>query len=163
VLTLAGARRDEHAAVARDGGGIVCALELNETAVHTLAHAVALGRATGGALTLVHVLENMSQYQAAALCARVDWPAFCTQVAQDARERLGQAVELAGAGDLVADVVVTTGKPYREVLRLAEERDAAAIVMGVHGRGSADLRLFGSNAEHVVREATCPVLTVCGR
>jgi hypothetical protein len=42
VLTVAGARRDEHAAVARDGGGIVCALELNDVGSHA-AHALALG------------------------------------------------------------------------------------------------------------------------
>ena len=159
VLTVAGARRDEHAAVARDGGGILCALELNEASPRTLAHALALGRATGARVTLVHVLENMSQYQAAALCARVDWPAFCREVERDARERLLRVAERAGGG--VADVVVATGKPYREVLRLAGERDASAIVMGTHGRAAA-LRLFGSNAEHVVREATCPVLTVRG-
>ena len=133
------ARRDEHAAVARDGGGIVCALETGETSARTLAHAVALARITGGGLTLVHVLENMSQYQAAALCARVDWPAFCRQVEQDARERVWRTAEAAGCGSLVADVVVTTGKPYREILRLAEVRDAAAIVMGIHGRATLEL------------------------
>jgi nucleotide-binding universal stress UspA family protein len=160
VLTVGSARRDEHAAVARDGGGIVCALENGETSERTLAHALALSRATGGEVTLVHVLENLSQYQAAALCARVDWPAFCHEIEREARERLLRAAEAAGGG--IKDVVVATGKPYREILRLADERDAAAIVMGIHGRASWHLRLFGSNAEHVVREATCPVLTVRG-
>jgi nucleotide-binding universal stress UspA family protein len=34
--------------------------------------------------------------------------------------------------------------------------------MGVNGRGAADLLLFGSTTHHVVREASCPVLTVRG-
>ena len=159
VLTVAGARRDEHAAVARAGGGILCALEIGETSARTLAHALALSRVTGSDVTLVHVLEDMSQYQAAALCARVDWPAFCGEVEREARQRLLRAAEAAGTGQ---DVAVAAGKPYREILRLAEERDAAAIVMGIHGRASWHLRVFGSNAEHVVREASCPVLTVRG-
>jgi nucleotide-binding universal stress UspA family protein len=34
------------------------------------------------------------------------------------------------------------------------------IVMGVQGRGAADLLFFGSTTQHVVREAPCPVLTL---
>jgi len=34
------------------------------------------------------------------------------------------------------------------------------VVMGIHGRGRPDLALFGSTAQHVVREAGCAVLTV---
>ena len=91
----------------------------------------------------------------------MDWPTFCRDVQEDARRRLLRAAE-AGGEDVVADVVVATGKPYREILRLADERDAALIVMGIHGRAPLHLRFFGSNADHVVREADCPVLTVHG-
>ena len=56
--------------------------------------------------------------------------------------------------------MMTHGKPWREVLRIAAERQSELIVMGVHGRGAADLLFFGSTAQHVVREATCPVLTL---
>ena len=34
------------------------------------------------------------------------------------------------------------------------------IVMGVQGRGGVELMLYGSNTQHVVRAAKCPVLTV---
>jgi nucleotide-binding universal stress UspA family protein len=32
--------------------------------------------------------------------------------------------------------------------------------MGVRGRSAADVVLFGSTTQHVVRQATCPVLTM---
>jgi nucleotide-binding universal stress UspA family protein len=35
--------------------------------------------------------------------------------------------------------------------------------MGVHGRGAADLRLFGSTTHQVIRTASCPVLIIPGR
>jgi nucleotide-binding universal stress UspA family protein len=56
--------------------------------------------------------------------------------------------------------MVSSGKPSREILRIAAERQSDLIVVGVHGRGAADLMFFGSTTNHVVREATCPVLTV---
>jgi nucleotide-binding universal stress UspA family protein len=52
------------------------------------------------------------------------------------------------------------GTPYREILRLAEDTKSELIVIGVHGRNVADLLFFGSTANHVVRQASCPVLTV---
>ena len=52
------------------------------------------------------------------------------------------------------------GTPYREILRLAAEREADLIVLGVHGRTAADLFFFGSTTNHVIREAGCPVLTI---
>jgi nucleotide-binding universal stress UspA family protein len=58
------------------------------------------------------------------------------------------------------EVTVTTGKPYREIVRVAQERKADVIVMGVHGRGVIDRWLFGSTANHVIRQASCPVMTL---
>jgi nucleotide-binding universal stress UspA family protein len=49
-----------------------------------------------------------------------------------------------------------------QILRLARDRNAHLIVVGVHGRNLVDLMLFGSTTQHVVRQATCPVLTLRG-
>ncbi len=46
------------------------------------------------------------------------------------------------------------------VLEAAAERHADLIVMGTHGRGTLGRLLLGSNAERVLRQAPCPVLTV---
>jgi nucleotide-binding universal stress UspA family protein len=52
------------------------------------------------------------------------------------------------------------GRPWREILRVAEERRADLVVMGVRGRNPVDIVLFGSTTQHVVRGARCPVLVV---
>jgi nucleotide-binding universal stress UspA family protein len=52
------------------------------------------------------------------------------------------------------------GEPVQEILRAAEEAPADLIVMGTHGRGGLPRLLLGSVAEHVLRAAPCPVLTV---
>ncbi|HWQ35756.1 MAG TPA: universal stress protein [Blastocatellia bacterium] len=53
---------------------------------------------------------------------------------------------------------VRAGQPYREILAYAEERDTDLICMGVHGAGFAMRALFGSNADRVLRQSSCPVL-----
>jgi nucleotide-binding universal stress UspA family protein len=55
---------------------------------------------------------------------------------------------------------ILTGKPYREILRVAGELEPDLIVMGVQGRSAIDLGFFGSTTQHVVRRAPCPVLTL---
>jgi nucleotide-binding universal stress UspA family protein len=52
------------------------------------------------------------------------------------------------------------GKPFIEIIRMAEEEEIDLIVMGTHGRTGLPHMLIGSTAEKVVRMAPCPVLTV---
>jgi nucleotide-binding universal stress UspA family protein len=78
------------------------------------------------------------------------------------RRRLREVV--AGAPELCrVDSLMTCGKPWREVLRVAAERQTDLIVMGGQGHGAIDLFILGSTTQHVVRQASCPVLMLrCG-
>jgi nucleotide-binding universal stress UspA family protein len=52
------------------------------------------------------------------------------------------------------------GDAAAEILQLAEETKCDLIVMGTHGRKGLGRLLMGSVAEQVLRNASCPVLTV---
>ncbi len=52
------------------------------------------------------------------------------------------------------------GKPYREILGVAAKENSDLVVLGVQGRNTLDLMLFGSTTNQVVRRAACPVLTL---
>jgi nucleotide-binding universal stress UspA family protein len=52
------------------------------------------------------------------------------------------------------------GPPAQRIVFVAEELGADVIVMGTHGRKGLSRLLMGSVAEHVLRTAPCPVLTV---
>jgi nucleotide-binding universal stress UspA family protein len=52
------------------------------------------------------------------------------------------------------------GDPVEVILRVARETNSGLIVMGSHGRTGLSRLLMGSVAEHVLRRADCPVLTV---
>jgi nucleotide-binding universal stress UspA family protein len=53
---------------------------------------------------------------------------------------------------------VEEGAPAEVILDVSRQCDL--IVMGTHGRGGISRVLMGSVAEHVLREAVCPVVTV---
>lgn len=53
---------------------------------------------------------------------------------------------------------VREGHVYREVLAYADEQKIDVICMGASGTGFGMRALFGSNADRVLRQASCPVL-----
>jgi nucleotide-binding universal stress UspA family protein len=88
-------------------------------------------------------------------------PARSAEVARELEIPQGrQAAEIA-PGDVVQNELVGDS-PAEGIIGYAEENGIDLIVMGTHGRQTADRLLAGSVAERVVREAPCPVLTVRG-
>jgi len=61
-------------------------------------------------------------------------------------------------GLAVADEVQVT--IAETIVDVAEKRDAAAIVMGAHGRGRLSEALLGSTTRDVIHRAECPVVVV---
>lgn len=55
---------------------------------------------------------------------------------------------------------VGAGDPAAEILHLAVELRSDLLVMGTHGRTGVGRLLMGSVAEKVVRQASCPVVTL---
>ena len=56
--------------------------------------------------------------------------------------------------------LVTTGEAAPEIIRIAQQEHADLIVIASHGLTGWRRLVFGSVAEKVVRQATCPVLTI---
>lgn len=48
----------------------------------------------------------------------------------------------------------------RSAMSMHLRRPGALLVMGAQGTSGIELMVYGSNTHHVVRAATCPVLTV---
>jgi nucleotide-binding universal stress UspA family protein len=111
-----------------------------------LAFAARLATRSGGALTVLHVIEGPPND------AAIRWRE------QRARERLLAFVTEAGQAGR-AGILLRAGQPAREILRIVSERGVDLVVMGGHeARRSAGWRCFGGTADAVVREAGCAVI-----
>lgn len=138
---------------------IVCALDFGESSTAALGHALSLAQEAGGRLLLVHVLEWLAD-EIPLKTGAVDVPRLHRELEQDARQRLESSIPSEARAWCHPEVIIRRGKAYREILEVATEHGADLVVLGVRGRGPIDRTLFGSTAEHVVRHATCPTLTV---
>ena len=137
---------------------IVSAIDFTVSSAVAMRTALDLARASGGRVTLVHALKNVSgrmvfsggEAANAIDEAHADAVNVATRLRQEIPGPLAERVEPR----------VTTGDPSRGILDVASEVNADLIVMGVPPRGRMDEVLFGSTLRGVLRRATLPVLVL---
>jgi nucleotide-binding universal stress UspA family protein len=138
---------------------IVCGIDFSDASARALDYARSVARRAGSRLVLLHALEWFAEAPQK-LTGHFNVPEFRQALEHDARARLEALAQRDAGSPVETDIVVGYGKAYVELLRVAAEREADLVVLGVRGAGAVDLLLFGSTTEHVVRRARCPVLTV---
>ena len=141
---------------------LLCAVDLSAAEPAEVAFAAALAKESGAHLTLLHVLEwpwheppapdlsALPPEQGVALAA----------FRRDAEDRARRRLESLVPSHTSVTREIRSGKPYEQILDVAATEHSDLIVVGVGGRGLIDMALLGSTANHVVRSATCPVLTL---
>ena len=139
---------------------ILCALDFATLALRALEHALSLAQEAQAKLILVNVVERLADEPGWESSFSVS--EYQKRMEDTVLEKLEEAVPAEARDWCEIETVATSGKPYREILKLANEREADLIVMGVRGRNPLDRMLFGSTVQHVVRRASCPVLTTRG-
>jgi nucleotide-binding universal stress UspA family protein len=139
---------------------VLCPVDFSESSLHALKYAVSLAKEADGTLAVLHVVAHEIEYTPGIeYTRRMTLEDFLKEREEILEKRLQEVVAGLPKSCRV-ESLMTPGKPWREVLRIAQEKQSDLIVMGVQGRGAADLLLFGSTTQHVVREAACPVLTL---
>jgi nucleotide-binding universal stress UspA family protein len=140
---------------------ILCAIDFSAASLRALQYAAELAPAAGADLCALHVVELVTGdgdgLHKEIIDAATD---YRESFRQAALERLAAAVPAALGDDRNLRPLVTIGRPHREIVRIAEHEHCDLIVMGVEARSRADLLLFGSTTQHVLRRASCPVLTI---
>ena len=74
---------------------------------------------------------------------------------------LGRFLEKIGGTGVRVDAAVREGDVVGEILQAASALPADLIVMGTHGRGGFQRWILGSATEKILRQAPCPVMTIC--
>jgi len=138
---------------------IVVAVDFSEPSVRALAFAVSLAEETDAHLTVLHVVES-PRGRGARTDGQQGTGTHAGGQRPSAKARLHDLVPADARVYCHVHERVETGTPASEILRVAAERRAGLIAMGVHGHGMLGRLFVGSTALEVVRRARCPVLTV---
>lgn len=85
---------------------------------------------------------------------------FQRQSVDSAKKRMAAAADDFSKHFPKLETRVELGAPAEKILAFVKQENIDLIIMGSHGRTGLDHMIFGSVANKVVKNASCPVLTV---
>ena len=134
---------------------ILCPVDFDENSLAALTHAAQLATEMDATLHLLHVITIIPT--APEIVQSLE-----PQSDLSARQRLQKIAdrELVGIKHQLHTKLAFASHIPKSILATAHELGADLIVMATHGRSGLPHLLLGSVAEAVVRNATCPVLTI---
>ena len=139
---------------------ILCPLDFSDSSLQAAEYALSLAKEADARLILLHVIDSFFEEPPDSADAHFDSDAYRKFLEERAMARLRAVVPEDARTWCKPEERIVYGKAHREILRVAAEVGAEAILMGVHGRGVIDRMLFGSTTHNVIRQAPCPVLTL---
>jgi nucleotide-binding universal stress UspA family protein len=135
---------------------IMIASDLSENSLLMIEEGIKLARQLNGAVWIIHVVDNTSQYSnyAPGLPKVWNWE----EIEQYAIEFLTRETQKYGNVD--KEIVVRIGDPRKEIIEQAARLDISYLVIGTHGKTGLSHWVMGSNAEYLIRHATLPVIVI---
>lgn len=133
---------------------VLVGVDGSETSMRAGAYAAGLARRQGARLVILYVRTYMVVTSVTAATVPAMQEAH-DQIERELRETIQTQAPRIG---LTAELVVREGNPYAELVRLADEIHADAVVVGASTK--AGHRFVGSLAVHLVRASRWPVTVV---
>jgi universal stress protein A len=133
---------------------ILCPVDFDDNSLEALDVAANLSRQNDGTVSVLHIVPML--VPPAGIPAYVD---LYKGQEEDARRRLEEIAHKRLAG-IKYELLTHVGDPAGVILKAERTTGADLVVMATHGRRGFSRIFLGSVAEIVLRESTCPVLTV---
>ncbi len=142
-------------------GKVLVCLDGSNLSEQMLPYATEIGRRFGSKVILLQVLQIPSALAAAsAQGAENVIEEELRRLAFEAHQYLdGVAAQVKAKGPEV-EVVVIEGSPGDAIVEYAKQNSIDLIVVAAHGRNNLGRLVFGSVADHVMRNTTTPVLSM---
>jgi universal stress protein A len=139
-------------------GKILVPVDFSPRSQELLQFAIRFAKQNHGRLILVHVVEPVFFMGDAGYPGLTPLPVTDdnTKGAITGLKKLQSTMPTA----LKTDIHVRVGRPHIEITNAAKELGADLIIISTHGYTGLSHVMMGSTAEHVIRYASCPVLTV---
>lgn len=133
---------------------VLLATDLSPASEGATGQAIDLARDLGASLLIVSVIDPDARGALGGRGERMDQR-------RAAREQAAQAVVVRGRqAGIAVSFLIWEGDPGPAIVEAAAAEEADLVVVGSHGRGRVGRFMLGSVSDHVVRNATAPVLVV---
>lgn len=137
---------------------ILVPIDFSEQSLIALGQSYNLAREYKAEILLLYVIEDGGVFSKLATAKHL------ASMKKDIQKKLDKlAEETEKKSKVKVDTMIAKGKVYDKIIEVADMTDALMIIMGCNSKKKLQARFIGSNALRVVREATCPVITIKGK
>jgi nucleotide-binding universal stress UspA family protein len=134
---------------------ILIATDFSQPSEKALRHSLALARFYGSRFCLAHVVSSL-----ALTMAGPEAIATCEEaVLREAAQLEASLVRTGALTGIRYKFIVRQGELWPELREIIREESTDLLIVGTHGRHGVGKLFFGSVAEQIFRQASCPVLT----
>jgi nucleotide-binding universal stress UspA family protein len=137
---------------------VLVPLDFSATADRALDYAIALAQQLHARLTLLHVFD-LTPLTMGDAATGIPVTAV-NELEIEVQHLLQASLEQVQRTGLQGESLLVQGTPTQTIVDVAGEQGVDLIVMGTHGRTGLAHVFLGSVAEHVIRQAPCPVLVM---
>jgi nucleotide-binding universal stress UspA family protein len=138
---------------------ILFATDLEEGSEESVTFAIKLAKAFDASLTVAHAFTPAGGAFYGLETAGIT-PEYVSDVRTDVEERLNRMTALFSDGSVPVMTVVIDGTPNEKINVLAHQDKADLVIINLRAKGRLERALLGATAEHVIRTATVPVLSL---
>lgn len=133
---------------------ILCPVDFDDNSTAALKSAAEIALQNDGTVHVLHVVPMVVQPMGA--------PVYVDLYQGQEQAARAKLTEIAGKQllGIKYELMTRIGEPASAILKAQRQLSADVLVIGTHGRRGFSRLFLGSVAEKVIREASCPVLTV---
>lgn len=129
----------------------------SDYSVHAAEYGLSFAKQYNAQITIVYVIDEVVIDRFTHVAERED---IEKELKRDGERYVNFLLGLAEKEGVKADSMIVKGRPFEQIVHLANGSKIDLIVMGTYGRRGADRILLGSVSERVIEYAHCPVLVV---
>jgi universal stress protein A len=140
---------------------ILSPVDFHENSLAALEYAAQFARQSDATIYLLHVIPTDELHLHREVYRPEEGGGADVRWAEKvSKEKLQEVAQQRLSDGVRHETLTRVGDAAKSILAAAEEVGAELIVMATHGRTGLSHFFLGSVAEQVVREASCPVLTI---
>ncbi len=129
----------------------------SDYSIHAAEYAIGIAKGHDAQIMVVYVLDEVVIDRFTKITERED---IERELKIDGQRYINYVLGLAEKEGVKATSLVAKGRPFEQIVHLANGLNMDLIVMGTYGRRGSERILIGSVAERVIEYVNCPVLVV---
>jgi nucleotide-binding universal stress UspA family protein len=129
----------------------------SDYSIHAAEYAIGVAKGHDAQIMVVYVLDEVVIDRFTKIIERED---IERELKIDGQRYINYILGLAEKEGVKATSLIAKGRPFEQIVHLANGLNMDLIVMGTYGRRGSERILIGSVAERVIEYVNCPVLVV---